>query len=131
MIALTSSGQRAYPVPAFLRGCVVLIGTAAGGLKLCATWPEAAAASSEIRTTLESHPRQPVLADTAVADDGQRVLRIEPRADAVDLQRLGVHLAALVEEHRRGIAGSPRPVLPEGCVDEGPVLGRLAVLVRH
>ena len=55
---------------------------------------------------------------------GQRVFAVEARAEAVDLQRLGVHVAALVEEHGGGIARAARPFLAERRVDQRPLFPR-------
>src|SRR5690606_28416533 len=82
------------------------------------------------------HPSQPVPANAAVADDRQRVLMVEPRADAVDLERPGIHFATLVEEHRRRVAGAAGPFLAERRVDEPPLLRnfrivRLFAVARH
>lgn len=63
------------------------------------------------------------LADAAVADDRQRVLVVEPGADAINFERLGIHLAAFEEEHGRRVAGAAGPHLAERRVDELPLLG--------
>ena len=84
---------------------------------------EHAGKNDRLGLMIEAHALQPVLADAAVADDRQRIFRIEPRADAVDLERFGAHLAALVEEHGGGIARPARPFLAERGVDQLPLFG--------
>src|SRR3546814_9483397 len=58
-------------------------------------------------------PFQPLPADAAIADDRQRVFPVEPRADAVHLQRAGIHFATLVEEHRSRVARAAGPRFAE------------------
>ena len=63
-----------------------------------------------------------ILAALVIADRIDRILGVDPRADAVDLQHFGGHFSGPIEKHRRRITRAAGPFLAGRRQDQLPVL---------